>query len=132
MFHDVPRKHAAYGQRDILRRDGFSLQPSHGSTALTRYEFAVLASRGIRAAAEGGWKPSARGIAALHALAREFRRELNAMGQSRYSVLRDLKKVAGGQPMSDIGPDHWAHPHVKNLRDRGILKGYPDGTFGGE
>jgi hypothetical protein len=31
----------------------------------------------------------------------------------------------------DVPPDHWAAPAVKELAAKGIMKGFPDGTFRG-
>lgn len=33
---------------------------------------------------------------------------------------------------SDIPPGHWCEANVKMLKDAGVLKGLPDGTFGGD
>lgn len=32
----------------------------------------------------------------------------------------------------DVPKTHWAYPYVKHLKDKGIVIGYPDGTFKGE
>jgi hypothetical protein len=34
-------------------------------------------------------------------------------------------------PFADVPPQHWAKDAVNELAARGIVKGYPDGTFGG-
>lgn len=42
-------------------------------------------------------------------------------------------KALGAAPLfSDVPFDHWAFDAVHNLRDLGILTGYPDGTFKGK
>jgi hypothetical protein len=38
---------------------------------------------------------------------------------------------ANPNPFPDVPPDHWAAQAVKTLQDRGIVIGYPDGTYGG-
>ena len=39
---------------------------------------------------------------------------------------------AGGQPLfTDVPVSHWAWDAVQELRDAGVLSGYPDGSFGG-
>jgi len=39
---------------------------------------------------------------------------------------------AGGAPLfRDVPPSHWAWEAVQELRDAGILSGYPDGSFKG-
>ncbi|HET6385025.1 MAG TPA: S-layer homology domain-containing protein, partial [Armatimonadota bacterium] len=38
---------------------------------------------------------------------------------------------AQGKEFPDVPPDHWAAQSVKLLEDRGIVIGYPDGTYGG-
>ncbi len=39
--------------------------------------------------------------------------------------------AAERSPFSDIPPGHWAYDAVKMLAEKGILGGYPDGTFRG-
>lgn len=34
-------------------------------------------------------------------------------------------------PFSDVKPGHWAYEAIKSLSSKGILEGYPDGTFKG-
>jgi len=38
---------------------------------------------------------------------------------------------AAAEPFQDVPTDHWAYQAVNNLQERGIVIGYPDGTFGG-
>ena len=35
------------------------------------------------------------------------------------------------EPFTDREPCHWANLAIKRMRDRGILRGYPDNTFRG-
>ena len=35
-------------------------------------------------------------------------------------------------PFADIPAGHWAYDSVKELAEAGIVKGYDDGSFGGE
>ncbi len=35
-------------------------------------------------------------------------------------------------PFSDVPENHWAYETVEQMRERGIVEGYPDGTFGGD
>lgn len=35
-------------------------------------------------------------------------------------------------PFPDVPKDHWAYQAVMELQQKGILVGYPDGTFHGE
>ena len=39
--------------------------------------------------------------------------------------------AAAAEPFQDVPTDHWAYQAVNNLQERGIVIGYPDGTFGG-
>jgi hypothetical protein len=51
-----------------------------------------------------------------------------------------LNKVLDGQAdellanvmFPDVPENHWAYEYLNSLQKRGILKGYPDGTFGGD
>lgn len=36
------------------------------------------------------------------------------------------------QPFEDVPRDHWAYQAVQTLQERGVVIGYPDGTFGGK
>jgi len=51
----------------------------------------------------------------------------------RYLALAGLLAAAGisQAQMADVPPGHWAEGAVRNLLERGILTGYPDGTFKG-
>src|SRR5215210_4410797 len=35
-------------------------------------------------------------------------------------------------PLSDVPANHWAYDAVNELASRGIITGYPEGTFGGK
>lgn len=39
---------------------------------------------------------------------------------------------AGQQPFADVPPDHWAAECVQQLKEQGIVTGYPDGRFLGD
>lgn len=43
-----------------------------------------------------------------------------------------LALPVGAQMFPDVPTDHWAYQAVANLQERGIVIGYPDGTFGGK
>ena len=44
-----------------------------------------------------------------------------------------MSRPASAQEMfADVPTDHWAYQAVNNLQERGIVIGYPDGTFGGK
>ncbi len=40
--------------------------------------------------------------------------------------------AAGEKPFRDVPPDHWAAEAVGSLKERGVVKGYLDGTFRGD
>jgi hypothetical protein len=42
------------------------------------------------------------------------------------------EKATQGEPFKDVPVDHWAYQAVENLRQAGILKGYPDGSLRGK
>ena len=35
-------------------------------------------------------------------------------------------------PFPDVPENHWAYETIEQMRERGIVEGYPDGTFGGD
>ena len=45
-----------------------------------------------------------------------------AVGASAYAA----------NPFSDVSPSDWAYQAVSDLSDRGLIDGYPDGSFGGQ
>jgi len=48
-----------------------------------------------------------------------------------YQKYADPVKAGGAPEFRDVPRDHWAASAVQELRDAGILSGYPDGTFRG-
>lgn len=42
------------------------------------------------------------------------------------------RPVSAAEMFADVPTDHWAYQAVNNLQERGIVIGYPDGTFGGK
>lgn len=48
-------------------------------------------------------------------------------------ILSEAKKLKFTKPLAspfkDLPPNHWAYNHILALRDKGIIIGYPDGTF---
>ena len=47
-------------------------------------------------------------------------------------LVLSMSGVSFGDAFSDLSPNHWAHDAVHRLVDRGILDGYPDGSFRGK
>ena len=41
-------------------------------------------------------------------------------------------QTAETTPFPDVPENHWAYETVKKMADRGLIEGYPDGTFGGD
>ena len=83
-------------------------------------------------------------IPMLRSLAKEFRKELDVMGEPKPITLTDklLKTIdeieAGAKrvqslvpPFPDVPKDHWAAKAVEELHQLGILDGYPDGNYRG-
>lgn len=46
-------------------------------------------------------------------------------------VVRNLQAGNRNVTFSDVPTEHWAYNYVKTLADKGLLEGYPDGTFKG-
>ncbi len=42
------------------------------------------------------------------------------------------RPVSAAEMFADVPREHWAYSAVNNLQERGIVIGYPDGTFGGK
>ena len=45
------------------------------------------------------------------------------------SVSMILPAGAAGAALSDVPPDHWAHPHVEALTQKGVVTGVGEGRF---
>jgi hypothetical protein len=43
-----------------------------------------------------------------------------------------VRPASAAEMFADVPTDHWAYQAVNNLQERGIVIGYPDGTFGGK
>ncbi len=50
-------------------------------------------------------------------------------GAVHSALLRAAAKPAGNRPFSDVPPDYWAATAVETLRRKGIVVGYPAGTY---
>ena len=48
------------------------------------------------------------------------------------SLLATAPAFAQGGPFADVPTDHWAYASVDKLQKKGIVIGYPDGTYGGK
>jgi len=59
-------------------------------------------------------------------------RELASMGVDVEAMKLHLKALTLGEGFPDVPPSHWATKATRELKDRGLLKGYPDGLFRGE
>src|SRR5947209_15597237 len=48
------------------------------------------------------------------------------------AILAFARPALAQGPFADVPTDHWAYDAVNELASRGIVNGYPDGTFGGK
>ena len=61
-----------------------------------------------------------------------FRSPNVSMGVDVEAMKLHLKALTLGEGFPDVPPSHWATKATRELKDRGLLKGYPDGLFRGE
>ena len=77
------------------------------------------------------------------AMAREIqdlRAQVAQLTNNQAQMMALLNKVLDGQAdellanvmFPDVPENHWAYEYLDNLQKRGIIKGYPDGSFGGD
>ncbi len=73
----------------------------------------------------------------IHAI-REVNRELDSIGGEPAQLLRlaktfqaRVRRIAAGRAFIDVPSGHWAAEAVRELKDLGILRGYPGGSFKG-
>ena len=138
MFKDMPKGHWAYMTCEKLRKvgvlDGYPDRYFLGKYALTRYEFAVAADRTlqiIKRRSDAGKRTTDEQAALVRRLTNEFRIELASMGITHEQTTVTINQAQGLPGFKDVPPDHWAYPAVERLRQKGILRGYPDGSFQG-
>ena len=70
----------------------------------------------------------------------DLREQVATQGQQIAQLVALVQQLAGVQqpvvPAEQLFPDvpenHWAYEYVNTLVSKGILEGYPDGTFGGD
>ena len=77
------------------------------------------------------------------AMAREIqdlRAQVAQLTNNQAQMMALLNKVLDGQAdellanvmFPDVPENHWAYEYLNSLQKRGIIKGYPDGSFGGD
>ncbi len=157
MFKDVPRPNPAYDVLKRLSNTGLiTLYAEHESIdtrRMTRFEFAVhteqimkvlqqrLRSRiGHAFIGQTGDAQTESQIRDLRWLAQYFETELQALSKietgpwtSSEARLEGIESLFNGlaPPFPDVPKDHWAFQSVESLRQKGVVKGYPDGRFRG-
>lgn len=57
--------------------------------------------------------------------------EMEAQMSRMQSFIGELTGNATVEMFPDVEKNHWAYEYVEGLRKRGIIEGYPDGTFSG-
>lgn len=55
--------------------------------------------------------------------------ELASLGVDVEAMKLHLHALALGEGFPDVPPNHWASKATRSLKELGLLKGYPDGTF---
>ncbi len=71
-------------------------------------------------------------LASLSRAAATLERELSSLGVDVVTLRLHLRALALGEGFPDVPPTHWASKATRELKDLGLLKGYPDGLFRGE
>lgn len=70
----------------------------------------------------------------------EMRDEMGAMRAQMAQMADIINKLSGNATSGlvsntmfpDVSENHWAYEYIKDLADRGIIEGYPDGNFSGD
>ena len=67
----------------------------------------------------------------LTRLIMEFWEELETLGMRPKDALYRIgaKSAEHSNPFVDVPPDHWSHDAIAQLAARGIISGYPDGSY---
>ena len=48
------------------------------------------------------------------------------------ALITGITTPAAGQPFADTPTHHWAYDALAQLAAKGLIQGYPDGTFKGD
>ena len=68
-------------------------------------------------------------------------KEIETLRHNVAQLTELVNKLVGSQdqiqnamttPFPDVPENHWAYETIEQMRERGIVEGYPDGTFGGD
>ncbi len=139
----VPSNDPAWHSTDVIQKSGFIMGSPEGTVTgrrvLTRQDFAGAVAKLMR---EVGGSPaianqlaaSPSALVALKSLVVEFTPELTAVKENVAAYQSTLAALAARHPLvdhpfSDVPPGHWAADAVETLRQRGIVNGYPAGTY---
>ncbi|MEO7719785.1 MAG: S-layer homology domain-containing protein [Capsulimonas sp.] len=68
-------------------------------------------------------------ITALSRLVDAFSPEIRQLGEHPEDAKNELATLAKPKPFPDVPPGHWAAQAVRELKDKGIVVGYPSGEF---
>jgi hypothetical protein len=152
----VPREHWTYGAMENLHAVGLTPDDPggyfDGKESRGRLEFAARLVTAFKKMPRMGstgllmetntlgrvtYSPTA--AADIRRLAREFMPELIDFGYTPGGVQRLSNELAllyvdqahRAEPFQDIPSRHWSYRAVERLRLRGVMRGYPDGSFRG-
>ena len=98
-----------------------------------------MVNAGITFALVGRNNVSNSRVAMAHEI-QDLRAQVAQLTSNQAQMMALLNKVLDGQAdellanvmFPDVPENHWAYEYLNSLQKRGILKGYPDGTFGGD
>ena len=98
-----------------------------------------MVNAGITFALDGRNNVSNSRVAMAHEI-QDLRAQVAQLTSNQAQMMALLNKVLDGQAdellanvmFPDVPENHWAYEYLNSLQKRGILKGYPDGTFGGD
>lgn len=141
-FPDVPEQYTGGPNVGILVDELRWLKIIDGqalprSSDMSRFEQAVAIYAGYRALMD---PTLSRRLGTGYAwMANKLRRatsrrekELASMGVDVEGMKQHLKALESGEGFPDVPPTHWASKATRALKDKGLLKGYPDGLFRGD
>lgn len=140
-FPDVPEQYTGGPNVEILVDELRWLKIIEGeawprSSDMSRFEQAVAIYAGYRALMEP--KLSRRIGNGYAWMANKLRRatmlrekELASLGVDVEGMKQHLRALELGEGFPDVPPNHWASKATRAFKDKGLLKGYPDGLFRG-
>lgn len=90
-----------------------------------------IVNAGVTFALDGGKNRITRSRTAMAKEIVELRSLVTQLA-ARMDRVRGAESTSPAEMFPDVPENHWAYAYIKDLHDKGIIEGYPDGNFNGD